>query len=137
MTTTDAITASSLYLDSIDVRFAARIDPGGLASVHRDPENTGRAIVAINSHVRFRLNLEDCDTVARAAQLAYERGAAEEILSTDEGFYLYENLSYPRRMNRYRLCIGSPLRKTIHASEVAALAAVLTCFARHLEAIGA
>lgn len=117
----------------VDVRFSARLAPGGLVSAHRDPDNSDLAIVAIRSHVRFRLALAECAAVARIVDIAAAEGTAAIELEGGQGLYLYRaHMTGTGRA--FRLCIGSPLRKTIRESEVIALAAVLTLFSAYWDA---
>ena len=123
--------------DIVDVRFSTRFRPGAMVSVHRDRDRPHLAVVAIDAHVRFRLPVADCAAVARIADIALGDGYAAIELSTGEGFYLYRHHSPGYRRGYYRLCLGSPLRKTIRENEVLALSAVLTYFSSSMEANGA
>jgi hypothetical protein len=123
--------------DIVDVRFSVRLRPGAMVSVHRDRDFPHLAVVAIDAHVRFRLPVADCAAVARIADIALGDGYAAIELSTGQGFYLYRHHSPGYRRGYYRLCLGSPLRKTIRENEVLALSAVLTYFSSSAEGNGA
>ena len=82
--------------------------------------------VAIGATVRFTIAAADAAAVAQAADLARMSGYAVAVLADGEGFYLQQrHRPWHQDEELFRLSIGSPLRRWLWRSELAALAAVL------------
>lgn len=82
--------------------------------------------MAVGAAVRFTIAEADAAEVRGAIERARFWGHGSTLLTSDQGLYL---TGQPRRWHetedRYRLSIGSPLRRWLWASELAALSAVL------------
>jgi hypothetical protein len=120
-------------LDAVDVRYAARVNGGALATIHRHPEYRSLLSVAVGAETRFLIVPDDCRLIADATARALEQGQAAIELSNGAGFYLYRNLSYIPEVKAFRLCIGSPLRRTLYESGLRALGMVTARWARDAE----
>jgi hypothetical protein len=111
---------------AVEVRFACRVGGRGLATVRRHPQNPELIRVAVGATVRFTIAAEDAAAVAQAAELARMSGYAVAVLADGEGFYLQQrHRPWHQDEELFRLSIGSPLRRWLWRSELAALAAVL------------
>ena len=110
----------------VEVRLSCRVGKTGLATVRRDPQRPELIRVAVGATVRFTIAEADAAEVRGAIERARYWGHGTTLLTSDQGLYLTQQ---PRRWyeteDRFRLSIGSPLRRWLWASELTALSAVL------------
>lgn len=116
---------------AVEVRLSCRVGTTGLATVRHHPQHPELIRVAVGASVRFTIAEADAAAVRDAIERARYWGHGSTPLTSEQGLYLTER---PRRWyeseERFRLSIGSPLRRWLWRSELAALSAVLACVAQ-------